>query len=81
MTISDNPVVALLIIVPTHFPYGDTKAVPWIYDLTIYVHGQKVQEEPVEINEHMVNIVGTGGVTKTGRIFAHVPMLLTIVGH
>lgn len=73
MTISVDPVVPLTIKVPTHFLYGDTKAVLWSYDSTIYMHGQKVQEEPLAIKEPTINITGTAGVTRSGRIFALVP--------
>lgn len=37
MTIFVNPIVLLVIIVPTPFPYEDTKAMPWIYDSIIYL--------------------------------------------
>lgn len=76
MTISDNLVVPLMIIMPTLFPLEDTKAILWIYDSTIYIHGQKVRQEPVASNEPMVSIIGIGGVTRSGRIFAHVPPVI-----
>lgn len=56
MTIYDNPITPLLIIVPTLFPFENTKAVPWVYDSTDYIHGHKVQEDPVASNELMVSI-------------------------
>lgn len=43
MTISVDPIIPLTITVPTPFPYGDTKAVSWIHDFVVYIHGQKVQ--------------------------------------
>ncbi|KAI5389879.1 hypothetical protein KIW84_075258 [Lathyrus oleraceus] len=76
MTTSANPIAHLVIIVPSLFPFEDTKAVPWIYDSTVYIQGHKVQEEPVEINEPMVNITRTGGVIRSGRIFAPVPPVI-----
>lgn len=76
MTISDNPITPLLIIMPISFPFEDTKAVPWIYDSTVYIHEHKVQEEHVAPNEPMVNIAGTDGVTRSGRIFSPVPPVI-----
>lgn len=70
MIISDNMVIPLVIIVPTPFPFEDIKPVSWIYDSIVYIHGQKVQEKHMAINEPMVNISGTGGVTRNG---AHIP--------
>lgn len=61
-----------MITIPTPFPYGDTKEVPWIYDSTVYIHGQRVQEEPLTVNEPTMNITRIGGVTMSGRIFASV---------
>lgn len=49
MTISVDPVVPLIIIIPSFFPYGDTKEVSWIYDSTVYINGKKVQEESLAI--------------------------------
>lgn len=73
MTISVNSVVPLTIVVPSPFPYEDTKEVPWIYDSIVYIHGQKVQDEPLATKEPTFNITETGGVTRNGRIFAPVP--------
>lgn len=36
-TIFDNPITSMVMTVPTPFPFNDTKAVPWIYDSTIYI--------------------------------------------
>lgn len=76
MTIFDNPVTPLLIIVPIPFPFKYTKVAPRIYDSTVYIHGHKVQEDPVASNEPIVNITRTGGVTISGRIFAHAPAVI-----
>lgn len=73
MTISIDPVIPLTIIILAFFPYEDTKAVPWIYDSTIYIHGQKVQDEPLASKELTINIIGTWGVIRRERIFALVP--------
>ncbi|XP_050919089.1 uncharacterized protein LOC127136591 [Lathyrus oleraceus] len=59
--------------VPTPFPYINTKAVPWVYDTSIYIHGQKLQEEPLKSSDPMINITGTGEITRNGRIFAPTP--------
>ena len=73
MTISVDPIIPLTITIPTPFPYGDTKAVSWISDSIIYIHGQKVQDEPLAIKEPIININEIGGVTRSERIFASVP--------
>lgn len=73
MKVYVDPVTPLTIIVPTSFPYENMKAIPWIYDSTIYIHGRKVEDEPLESKEPTVNITGIGGVTRRGRIFAPVP--------
>lgn len=71
MVISVNPIVPLVIIVPAPFTFDDTKAVPWIYDFIVYIHGQKVEDEPITSNEPTMNITRTSRVTRSGRIFAH----------
>lgn len=48
------------------FPYQNVKVVPWRYDTTTYVGGNKIQFYDVEI----VNIVGTGGMTCNGHVFS-----------
>ncbi|XP_050919544.1 uncharacterized protein LOC127137099 [Lathyrus oleraceus] len=74
LTLSTNYVTPIVIIVPTPFPYVDTKAVPWMYDTSVYIHGQKIQEEPLKSSDPMINITGTGGITRSGRIFAPTPI-------
>lgn len=73
MTISVDPTTTLTITMPTPFPYENTKAIPWIYDSTVYIHGCKIEDEPLESKEPTINIVGTWGVTRSGRVFAPVP--------
>ncbi|XP_050920473.1 uncharacterized protein LOC127138115 [Lathyrus oleraceus] len=70
LTLSTNHVTPIIIKVPTPFPYVDTKAVPWVYDTSVYIHGQKIQEEQLKSSDPMINITGTGGITRSGRIFA-----------
>ncbi|XP_050919836.1 uncharacterized protein LOC127137415 [Lathyrus oleraceus] len=70
LTLSTNHVTPIIITVPTPFSYVDTKAVPWVYDTSVYIHGQKIQEEPLKYSDPMINITGTGGITRSGRIFA-----------
>ncbi|XP_050895943.1 uncharacterized protein LOC127102641 [Lathyrus oleraceus] len=72
-TLSTNPVTPIITTVPTPFPYVDTKAVPWMYDTSVYIHGQKIQEEPLKSSDPMINITGTSGITRSGRIFASTP--------
>lgn len=73
MTIKIDPVVPLTTTLPTHFPYVDTMTVSCIYDSIVYFQRKKVQDEPLEITEPLANITGTGGVNRSGRIFAPVP--------
>lgn len=70
MTLSVNPITHMVIEVPTLFPYNDTKAVSWMYDFTVYVHDQKMQEKPMTSDEPIISITDTGGVTRRGIIFA-----------
>ncbi|XP_050909405.1 uncharacterized protein LOC127123205 [Lathyrus oleraceus] len=74
LTMSTNPVTPIIIIVPATFPYVDTKVVPWMYDTSVYIHGQKIQEESLKSSDPMINITGTGGITRSGRIFAPTPI-------
>lgn len=60
----------MLITVPTSFPYNDTKEVTWVYDSSVYIHGQKMQEKPMKFDNPIVSITGVGGVTRSGVIFA-----------
>ncbi|XP_050890912.1 uncharacterized protein LOC127096377 [Lathyrus oleraceus] len=73
LTLSTNPVTPIIITVPTPFPYVDTKAVPWMYDTSVYIHGQKIQEEALKYSDPMINITGTSGITRSGRIFSPTP--------
>lgn len=73
MTISIDLVIPLTIIVPTPLSYENTKEVPWIYDSTFYIHGQKIEDEPLASKEPTINISRTWGVTRSGRIFSPVP--------
>ncbi|XP_050920203.1 uncharacterized protein LOC127137822 [Lathyrus oleraceus] len=51
--------------VPTLFPYQNAKAVPWNYETTTYLGGKEIRIPDTEI----VNIAGTGGMTRSGRVF------------
>ncbi|XP_050889673.1 uncharacterized protein LOC127094961 [Lathyrus oleraceus] len=95
--VENAPTTPLVITVPTPFPYESTKAVPWNYNSTTYLHGRRLKErtakaqktlvshvpfevpkpaelqKPVEVQEPVVNITGTSGTTRSGRIFAAPP--------
>lgn len=73
LTLSANHIVPMIIKVATSFPYDDTKAVPWMYNSSIYIHVHKIQEKLMKSNDPIINIVRTGGVTISGRIFAPSP--------
>lgn len=75
MTNSNNPISPMVITVPTSFPFNDTKVVPWIYNSIVYIHGQSVQDEPTTYIEPIANITGVSGVTRSERIFAHIPQM------
>ncbi|XP_050895136.1 uncharacterized protein LOC127101729 [Lathyrus oleraceus] len=49
--------------VPTPFPYQNTKAMPWNYETTAYMGGEEIRIPDTEI----VNIAGSGGMTRSGR--------------
>ncbi|XP_050914130.1 uncharacterized protein LOC127128803 [Lathyrus oleraceus] len=53
----------------TPFPYQNTKAVPWNYETTTYLGGKEICIPDTKI----VNIVGTGGMNRSGRAGATVP--------
>ncbi|XP_050909780.1 uncharacterized protein LOC127123622 [Lathyrus oleraceus] len=48
------------------FPYQNIKAVPWNYETTAYLGGKEIRIPDTKI----VNIDGTGGMTRSGRVFA-----------
>ncbi|XP_050890765.1 uncharacterized protein LOC127096208 [Lathyrus oleraceus] len=52
--------------VPTSFPYQNTKAVPWNYETMTYLGGKEICIPDTEI----VNIAGTGGMNRSGHVFA-----------
>jgi hypothetical protein len=62
----------VVICVPSPFPYKSSKAVPWNYDITAFVHESELREE----GEHVKPVDGVShisegsGMTRSGRIFA-----------
>lgn len=48
------------------FPYQNIKVVPWKYETTVYVGGKEIQIHDTEI----VNIIGAGGMTRSGHVFS-----------
>jgi hypothetical protein len=62
----------VVICVPSPFPYISSKAVPWNYDITAFVHESELREE----GEHVKPVDGVShisegsGMTRSGRIFA-----------
>lgn len=56
----------IVIHVPSHFPYHNSKVVPWKYDATVSVGSEEVQFPNAEI----VDISGLGRMTRSGRVFA-----------
>ncbi|XP_050916330.1 uncharacterized protein LOC127131453 [Lathyrus oleraceus] len=73
LTLLTNPVTPMIITVPTLFPYNNTRVVPWMCDTPVYMHSQKVQEEPIKSDDPLISIAGTGGVTRSDRISAPAP--------
>ena len=55
---------------PSHIPYENNKAITWSYDSAVYINGIK-QESGSSPSQGPVisNIAGTGGMTRSGRIF------------
>lgn len=70
MTLSITPIIPMVIIVPTSFPFDNMKEVFWVYNYAVYIHGQKMQEKPMKSDKPIVSIAGTDGVTRSWRIFA-----------
>ncbi|XP_050915448.1 uncharacterized protein LOC127130491 [Lathyrus oleraceus] len=63
------PISPLVIEFPAPFAYEDEKAVSWIYQPRAFKQGQK--DQPLVINEpNVTSIVGTAGMTCSGRVFA-----------
>ncbi|XP_058763854.1 uncharacterized protein LOC131637289 [Vicia villosa] len=63
LTIPTPSKSTLVIEEPYPTPYESDKTVPWSYDTTVYINGQK--QEPA-----IINIAGTGGITRSGRVYA-----------
>ena len=60
---------------PSPIPYKSDKEVPWSYDSTVYVNGSKQECEPSSGREPAIsNIAGTGGITRSGRVFGNKPL-------
>lgn len=66
------PLEPLVINVPSLFHFESTKAIPWNYNSSVYIYRHK-QEEINVASESAVNITGTRGMTRSGRIFASAP--------
>ena len=59
---------------PSPTPYKNDKAVPWSYDSIVYVNGLKQECESSSSQGPVIsNIVGTGGMTRSGWIFGSEP--------
>lgn len=67
-----SSVAPLVIIVPSPFHFESTKVVPWNYNSDMYIYRQK-QEKLNVASESAIDIVGTVGITRIGRIFASAP--------
>lgn len=52
--------------VPAHFPYQDSKEVPWKYDTNISLGGKQIQFSNAEI----VSIAGRCGMARSGHMYA-----------
>ncbi|XP_050908986.1 uncharacterized protein LOC127122739 [Lathyrus oleraceus] len=62
----------VLICVPSPFPYGSTKAVPWKYDITIIdkESEESRQEKSLKVDgADVTNIARTGQMIRNGRIY------------
>ncbi|XP_020215417.1 uncharacterized protein LOC109799282 [Cajanus cajan] len=61
----------LVVQIPAPFHYKDTKAVPWCYEAKVesdYVNAQ--QKEGIDTTgTNVTNIVGVGGMTRSGRVY------------
>ena len=60
----------LVIQTPSPFAYKDNKVVPWKYGVSI-VQGEQKEESVEQGKTTIDNISGIGGMTRSGRLFAH----------
>jgi hypothetical protein len=62
----------VVICVPSPFPYKSSKAVPWNYDITAFVHESELREEYEHVKpvDGVSHISEGSGMTRSGRIFA-----------
>lgn len=73
--VSADPIAPTVFTMPFPFPYESTKETPWIYDSIVYIHGKKIEDEPLESKETNANITGSRHITRSGRVFAPIPPL------
>ncbi len=61
----------VVICVPSPFPYKSSKAVPWNYDVTAFVHEleERAKDEPMKAMDGVTHISEGSGMTRSGRIF------------
>ncbi|XP_020205174.1 uncharacterized protein LOC109790439 [Cajanus cajan] len=62
----------LIVQVPTPFPYKDTKAIPWKYNVEVKINGNMNEQQKKEVSDgetDVTNIAGVGGMTRSGRIY------------
>lgn len=68
--ISVNPISPLVICVIFPFSYESMKVVPWKYDATAYVQGGNIENKWLVISYPTItNIVGSGRMVRSGRVF------------
>ena len=65
------PVDPLIIYPPGPVPYNSDQAVPYKYNATMFENGVEV---PIPTRPSFVNIADVSRVTRSGRVFAAVPL-------
>nr|XP_027191080.1 uncharacterized protein LOC101494924 [Cicer arietinum] len=60
---------AIIVETPIPFPYGNTKAVPWKYEVTSHLADHQPSDGCEPKGTEVTNISGIGGMTRSGRVY------------
>ncbi|XP_073223457.1 uncharacterized protein [Cicer arietinum] len=60
---------AIIVQTPILFPYGNTKAVPWKYEVTFHLADHQPSDGCEPKGTDVTNISGIGGMTRSGQVY------------
>ncbi|XP_073219715.1 uncharacterized protein [Cicer arietinum] len=60
---------AIIVQTPIPFPYGNTKALPWKYEVTSHLADHQPSNDCEPKGTEVTNISGIGGMTRSGRVY------------